>query len=91
MLLYVDDIFHLSQYQKKYIGVLNFKYELKEEIFVPPKRYPGSNVKKVGMDNGKEFYPIHCLYYLQVVINNEDCIVSKDNDACIKQYRKGNR
>ena len=70
---------------------LNHTYRLKEEIIGPHNRYIGSNVDKVHTDNGKKFWSMYCVYYLQKYIKNVEDILYKDRGACIKQYGKGKR
>ena len=41
------------------------------------------------MENGKEFWEIHCVCYLQININNVYGIFSQDHRACLKHAIKG--
>ena len=60
--MYVDNIIHLVHDLKEDIDALNLTYRLKEEIAGPPNKYLGSNVKKVHTENGKDYWPMHCVY-----------------------------
>ena len=73
------------------MAALNFTYRLKEEIIMPPVRYPVENVKKVQMENGKECWSMNYGYYLHRDIKNTEDIFYKDRGACLKQYDKGKR
>ena len=49
MLVYVDEILHLSHDPKEDMYDFNCTYILKEESVGSPKRYLGSNVEKLHM------------------------------------------
>ena len=70
MLVYVDDIINLTYDPKEYMDYFNWTYRLKDDIIGPPKRYIWANLNKFQMDNGKEFWLIHCVDYLQGDIIN---------------------
>ena len=56
MCVYFYNILHLAHYPKEDMDALNFTYRLNEESAGPYNRCLGSNVDKVHMYKGKEFW-----------------------------------
>jgi hypothetical protein len=56
ILVYVDDILHLSQHDPDVVinALCCGMYELKEGSVGPPTRYLGANVEPVQLDDGRE-------------------------------------
>ena len=53
VLVYVDDILHLSHNTKPAIEALRKLYELKSESCGPPKIYLAANVSKYQLEDGR--------------------------------------
>ena len=79
MLVYVDGIRNLAHDPKQNMDAFNCTYRFNEEIAGSPKRYLGSIVKKVQMDNGKQCCSMNCEYNLQVAIKSVDNINVNDH------------
>ena len=85
MLLQIGDIIHLKYDPKEDMDAFNCTNILKEDIVGPSQMDIGANVEKFQMQNGKEYWSMHCVDYLQGDIKNTNDILSNYHGVCLKQ------
>ena len=69
MLVYVDDILHISHNPQEDMKAINQVYRLKDGAG-SPDRYLGANVQKVQLADGSTAWSMTCVDYLKGVISN---------------------
>ena len=70
VLVYVDDILHLSHDTKPTMEALGKLYSLKEEACGEPKRYLGANVGKYQLADGREVWYMSANDYVKNAVKN---------------------
>ena len=71
MLVYVNDVIHLSKDSQKDMLELNQVYLFKG-YFGQPDKYLGANVDTFQLEDGSTFWSMNCVEYLYVAIKNLD-------------------
>ena len=89
MLVYVDDVLHISHDPSIDMGRLNDIYRLKDGTG-EPDRYLGANVEKVQLEDGRMAWSMTCTDYLKGAIQNVDTILKEDKTA-LKSFGSGHR
>ena len=89
MLVYADDVLHLSKDAQKYMLKLNQIYRFKEG-FGPPDRYLRANVYKFQLYSGRTVWSMTCIEYLCGAIKNVDSI-PEGNKAALESFEDGHR
>jgi hypothetical protein len=70
VLVYVDDILHLSHDTKPTMDALAKIYRLKDESLGPPERYLGANVKKYQLPDGRTAWSMSSRDYVKTAVKN---------------------
>jgi hypothetical protein len=86
ILIYVDDILHLSHDPDVAINALRGMYELKEESVSAPSRYLGANVERVQLCDGRETWAMSSKDYITSAILNVESMRKMDGDPPLKVY-----
>lgn len=86
ILVYVDDILHVSHDPNVVIGMLRTMYELKEDSVGVPTRYLGANVERVQLHDGKEVWAMTSHDYIASAIANVESMRKQDNEPPLKVY-----
>jgi hypothetical protein len=86
ILIYVDDILHLSHDPDTTINALRGMYELKEGSVGSPKRYLGANVERVQLDDGRETWAMSSKDYITSAIANVESLRKMDGEPPLKVY-----
>jgi hypothetical protein len=86
ILVYVDDILHLSHDPDIVINALRKAYELKEGSVGPPDRYLGANVERVQLNDGREVWAMSSKDYLTAAISNVEAMRKLDGEPPLKVY-----
>ena len=79
ILVYVDDILHLSHNIKPTMEALGKLYQLKEEACGEPKRYLGANVGKFQLPDGKEVWSMSANDYIRNAVKNLEETLAREN------------
>ena len=79
MLVYVDDILHLSHDTSKVEAQLKAAYRLKDGSSGVPERYLGANIKRYNVD-GDILYGMTCEDYCNSAIKNVEHMLHQDGD-----------
>ena len=79
VLVYVDDILHLSHDTKPTMEALGKLYLLKEEVCGEPKRYLGANVGKFQLPNGREVWSMSANDYVKNAVKNLEETLALEN------------
>ena len=87
MLVYVNDVLQLAKYVQEDVLNLNQIY-LWKEGFGPPDEYPGVNVDKFQLEDGRTVWSMTCFEYICGAINNVDLML-KGNKADLKSFGGG--
>jgi hypothetical protein len=86
ILVYVDDILHLSHDPDVAINALRGMYELKEGSVGPPTRYLGANVERVQLGDGRETWAMSSKDYITSAISNVESMRKMDGEPPLKVY-----
>ena len=86
ILIYVDDILHLSHDPDVAINALRGMYELKEGSVGPPTRYLGANVERVQLSDGRETWAMSSKDYITSAISNVESLRKMDGEPPLKVY-----
>ena len=79
VLVYVDDILHLSHNTKPTIDALGKLYVLRADACGEPKRYLGANVGKYQLQDGREVWSMSSNDYVKNAVKNlEDTLASEN-------------
>ena len=70
VLVYVDDILHMSHDTNDTMHALSQLYRLKEESLGPPTRYLGANVRKMQLADGSECWSLSGRDYVKNAVKN---------------------
>ena len=70
VLVYVDDILHVSHDTKPTMDALASLYRLKEGSLGPPTRYLGANVSKYELKDGRECWSLSGRDYIKNAVKN---------------------
>ena len=89
MLVYVDDILHISHDPSIDMKKINEIYRLKEGVG-PPDRYLGANVEKVQLQDGSIAWSMNCVDYLKGAIENVNNML-QEADSALKNCGDGKR
>jgi Reverse transcriptase (RNA-dependent DNA polymerase). len=84
ILVYVDDILHISHDPSIVIDALKGLYELKD--VGPTKKYLGANVEQVQSDDGRVFWSMNCVDYCKSAIQNVEQMLKSDRASPLKVY-----
>jgi hypothetical protein len=68
VLVYVDDILHLSHDTKVVMDQLAKSYKLKEDSLGPPERYLGANISKYQLPDGRESWSMSSRDYVKSAV-----------------------
>ena len=79
ILVYVDDILHLSHNIRPTMEALGKLYQLKEEACGEPKRYLGANVGKFQLPDGKEVWSMSANDYIRNAVKNLEETLAREN------------
>ena len=79
ILVYVDDILHLSHDPKPTIEALGKLYVLRADACGEPKRYLGANVGKYQLPDGREVWSMSSNDYVKNAIKNLEAILALEN------------
>jgi len=86
ILIYVDDILHLSHDPDVVINALRGMYELKEGSVGPPNRYLGANVERVQLGDGRETWAMSSKDYITSAVANVESMRKMDGEPPLKVY-----
>jgi Reverse transcriptase (RNA-dependent DNA polymerase). len=86
ILVYVDDILHLSHEPEVVIDALRQSYELKESSVGLPTRYLGANVEHVQLNDGRESWAMSSKDYVTSAISNVESMRKLDGEPPLKVY-----
>jgi hypothetical protein len=78
VLIFVDDILHMSHNPGDTMGTLAKLYELKEGSVGVPDRYPGANVGKFQLEDGTEAWYMSAHDYVKSACANIATLVAQD-------------
>jgi hypothetical protein len=84
VLVYVDDILHLSHDIKPTMAALKKLYELKPESCGPPTRYLGANVSKYQLEDGRMSWCMSARDYVKHAVKNVEEELLKENHEGLK-------
>jgi hypothetical protein len=84
VLVYVDDILHLSHDVKPTMAALAKLYELKPDSLGPPTRYLGANISKYQLEDGRESWCMSARDYVKNAIKNVEEELFKENHTGLK-------
>ena len=84
ILVYVDDILHISHDPSIVIDALKRLYELKD--VGPTKKYLGANVEQVQSEDGRVFWSMTCVDYCKSAIQNVEQMLKSDGASPLKVY-----
>ena len=85
VLVYVDNIVHLSHDTKPTMEALSKLYELKLESCGPPMRYLGANISKYRLEDGhKSWCMRHARDYVKNAVENVEEELLKENHSASK-------
>ena len=91
ILVYVDDILHLSHNTNPVINALQASYTLKEGSIGTPKRYLGANIDRVQTDDGRMVWSMSSEDYVRAAIDNLEKMLKADGLQPLKVYGDGKR
>jgi hypothetical protein len=86
ILVYVDDILHLSHDPTIVISALSNMYELKKESVGIPERYLGANVERVQLSDGRPVWAMTSKDYVTSAIRNVESMRKQDGEPPLKVY-----
>jgi hypothetical protein len=86
ILVYVDDILHLSHDPTIVISALSNMYELKKESVGIPERYLGANVERVQLSDGRSVWAMTSKDYVTSAIRNVESMRKQDGEPPLKVY-----
>ena len=89
MLVYVDDILHISHNTNEDMKLIRQEYRLKDGAG-PPDRYLGANVEKVQLGDGSTAWSMTCIDYLKGAIENVGRTL-KESKTALKNFGDGKR
>jgi hypothetical protein len=72
ILVYLDDILHLSHDPNLVINSLHNMYELKEGSIGPPTKYLGTNIEHMQLEDVHETWAMTSKDYIHSTIDGED-------------------
>jgi hypothetical protein len=84
VLVYVDDILHLSHDIKPTMDALRRLYELKPESCGPPTRYLGANVGKYQLEDGRMSWSMSAREYVKNAVKNVEEELLQENHEGLK-------
>jgi hypothetical protein len=84
VLVYVDDILHLSHDTRPTMAALSKLYELKPESCGPPDRYLGANVGKFQLPDGRESWCMSARDYVKNAVKIVEETLLKNNKMTLK-------
>ena len=84
VLVYVDDILHLSHDTKATMTALQKLYELKEGSLGQPTRYLGANISKYQLEDGRESWCMSARDYVKNAVKNVEEELLKENHTGLK-------
>jgi hypothetical protein len=84
ILVYVDDILHISHEPSIVIEALKNLYELKD--VGPTKKYLGANVEQVQSEDGRVFWSMSCVDYCKSAVQNVEQMLKSDGASPLKVY-----
>jgi hypothetical protein len=84
VLVYVDDILHLSHDVKPTMAALSKLYELKPESCGPPDRYLGANIGKFQLPDGRESWSMSARDYVKNAVKNVEETLLTENKTALK-------
>jgi hypothetical protein len=84
VLVYVDDILHLSHDIEPTMAALRKLYELKPESCGKPERYLGANVSKYQLDDGRESWSMSARDYVKNTVKNVEETLLRTNQTALK-------
>lgn len=86
ILVYVDDILHISHSPMDVITQLRSAYTLKEESVGTPKRYLGANIERVQTSDGRIIWSMTSEDYVRAAIENVEGMLRSDGSPPLKVY-----
>jgi Reverse transcriptase (RNA-dependent DNA polymerase). len=86
ILVYVDDILHLSHEPGVVMDALRRSYELKKGSVGPPTRYLGANVERIQLGDGRETWAMSSRDYIESAISNVESMRKLDGEPPLKIY-----
>jgi Reverse transcriptase (RNA-dependent DNA polymerase). len=86
ILVYVDDILHLSHEPNIVMDALRNSYELKKGSVGQPDRYLGANVERVQLQDGRETWAMSSKDYIESAISNVESMRKLDGEPPLKVY-----
>lgn len=86
ILVYVDDILHISHNPSDMIDKLRSAYTLKEESVGSPKRYLGANIERVQTPDGRIIWAMTSEDYVRSAIQNVEGMLKGDGSPPLKVY-----
>jgi hypothetical protein len=87
ILVYVDDILHVSHDPKPAIEALQKLYVLKDESIGSPNRYLGANIDRVQTQDGRIIWSMSSESYVRAAIENVENMLKSDGVPPLKVYR----
>jgi hypothetical protein len=91
ILVYVDDILHISHDTKPAINALMKLYLIRKESMGPPNRYLGANIDKIQTEDGQVMWSTTCVDYCKGAIGNVEAMLQQDGMNPLKTYGDGKR
>jgi hypothetical protein len=70
VLVYVDDLLHLSHQPKVVMDAIGQAYRIKEGSLGPPTRYLGADISKFQLSNGEEYWSMSARSYVKNAVKN---------------------
>jgi hypothetical protein len=86
ILVYVDEILHVSHDPNPGIAALQKLYVLKDDSIGPPKRYLGANIDIVQVSNGRVIWAMSSESYVRAAIDNVENMLKADASPPLKIY-----
>ena len=87
ILVYVDDVLHISHDTEPVMKTLGESYRLKSNTHGEPDRYLGANINKVSVGN-KVLFSMQCDDYVRSSITNLEQMLRDDGSGKLETYGK---
>jgi hypothetical protein len=86
ILVYVDDILHVSHDPNPGIEALRKLYVLKDDSIGSPKRYLGANIERVQVKDGRAIWSMSSESYVRAAVDNVENLLKSDGAPPLKVY-----
>lgn len=91
VLVYVDDILHVSHDTTEVVEGLKKLYQVTEDALESPGRYLGANLEKIQTPDGRMVWSMSSVDYVRSAIDNVEASLKADSLPPLKVYGKCKR